>query len=363
MRIFEWNLEDGFDYLCVTTNREAKDFTRKILSTPVLSTYSEDGDYYFLISLQARLLTTPPSLDYIFGCGQPPYGSEIFNVQIDPMRLKWVPFEQMQLSYTQDGMGVAIADIVGSRFVIRQAQDNLDMYDLYDSASSFSHISILYGAALEAMSKICSDFAPDWIEYDDEARMASEKIRQTLRYYGDLYPLAGYPDAYQRWLYTYKARPYESDSLDELVLAAAAGLQARSAQEARALAKVSLATTNAKESMIKAAEYYASTLYALKTNEHLLEKWEQTKVHKSAPVKLVRSVISFVFSCSSFEEVLLSAIMDHQSVIFCALACALAEQCFSVPSYLKKKAAVLLAPALACAVYAGSQAAAGSFNQ
>lgn len=375
MRQFEWKRADGYDRLCLCTKNEAESLVSRYPGQLNVQDFSYQSTYYFLASSKNRIFSPLPGLDYAFEYeNEAPYGQEIENDLLPVDVWPLVPFHKTQLPGCAAYMGAIIGELAGIRYKFAKPQKSLCAADFIDEAARFGDETVIVTATAAGLKNALENTGPDWLEDEVQEEYIIACVRNALRYYGDLYPNAGYDGDYLRWLYTYKAKNCSSRQSDVLLRAIPAGWMAKSLEEAQTLGKLVCLASNDNEEAIKACQLVAGVLYILKTTKdrheardfadfmtELPQNARQAREMNDSVLSAAAACIWCVLDSTNFSNAIIRAIELHkESDRMAAITGGMAEALYLIPYYLKKKAAGRLSDYLACVLYDAACCAPGA---
>ena len=142
-------------------------------------------------------------------------------------------------------IGAIIGDIVGSRFEFNNHRSK--DFELFTKDNELTDDSIMTLAVADILlNNKVND--PD-------------KIIDTFKYYGKLYPYAGYGGMFSKWLDSENPKPYNSYGNGSAMRVSPVGFYAKSLEETLELAKVTAEVSHNHPQGIKGAQSIAASIY------------------------------------------------------------------------------------------------------
>ena len=150
--------------------------------------------------------------------------------------------------------GAILGDIIGSPYEFDRGNKSKE-FPLFSSESHFTDDTVMTVAVAEALMDCASDST------DDEIR---QKLVDSMRKYGKLYPNAGYGNRFMVWLLS-NPKPYNSYGNGSAMRVSPAAWLYNDMETVRRMARLSADVTHNHPEGIKGAEATASAIFLART--------------------------------------------------------------------------------------------------
>lgn len=244
-------------------------------------------------------------------------------------------------------LGAIIGDIVGSRFEWNNI--NTKDFTLLTPDCFFTDDTVMTAAVANAIMECNGDYAD-----------LGECTVQSMRQIGRNYPGCGYGASFQEWLFSEKARPYNSYGNGAAMRISACGVAARSLKEAKQLShEVTVVTHNHPEGL-KGAEATAAAIYMALTGssiDSIRDYIHQMYYPMDFTLNEIRDSYQFNETCqgtvpqaieaflesTDFEDAIRNAIsIGGDSDTLAAITGGIAEAYYGIPLSLRRAATAYL---------------------
>ena len=242
--------------------------------------------------------------------------------------------------------GAILGDIIGSPYEFDRGNKSKD-FPLFSRNSRFTDDSVMTLAVADAFLSI----APNTDDADIRRRLI-----QSMQFYGQTFPHAGYGGMFRRWLKDPNPQPYGSYGNGSAMRVSSVGWLFDDLQTVRHMARLSAEVTHNHPEGIKDAEATASAIYLARTGSTKAEikAYIEANFHYdlSRTCDEIRPAYRHVESCQetvpeaitaflegeSFEDVIRTAVsMGGDCDTLTAIAGSIAEGFYGVPEELKQQ--------------------------
>lgn len=148
-------------------------------------------------------------------------------------------------------LGAIIGDIVGSPYEFDRGEKS-KKFPLFSNASRFTDDSVMTIAVASALMKVNAN---------DTDKSIKAKIGDEMRYFGKLFPNAGYGYRFSQWLFNDKMDAYNSYGNGSAMRVSAISWLYDNIDDVRHVARLSAEVTHNHPEGIKGAESVASTIF------------------------------------------------------------------------------------------------------
>ena len=242
--------------------------------------------------------------------------------------------------------GAILGDIIGSPYEFDQGYKTKD-FPLFSPNSTYTDDSVMTLAVADAFLSI----APNTDDADIRRRLI-----QSMQFYGQTFPHAGYGGMFRRWLKDTNPQPYGSYGNGSAMRVSSAAWLFDDLQTVRHMARLSAEVTHNHPEGIKGAEATASAIYLARTGSTKAEikAYIEANFHYdlSRTCDEIRPAYRHVESCQetvpeaitaflegeSFEDVIRTAVsLGGDCDTLTCIAGSIAEGFYGVPEELKKQ--------------------------
>ncbi len=255
-------------------------------------------------------------------------------------------------------LGAIIGDICGSVYEFRNCKD-YNKIELFAESCRFTDDSVMTVAVGQTLMDMCG-------AENDGRTLADwkELLVKNMKYYGRLYPHAGYGGTFSGWLRMQNPEPYNSWGNGSAMRASAAGWLAKSLPEALELAEFTASVTHNHPEGIKGAQAIAGAVYLAKNGadkEQIRAFAESLGYVFDFTCDSLRPGYEFDVSCQgsvpqalevffesrNFENCIRLAIsLGGDSDTIADMAGAVGEAFYGIPAWMKEKAYEVLPDSL-----------------
>lgn len=251
--------------------------------------------------------------------------------------------------------GAILGDIIGSPYEFDQGNKSKD-FPLFSPRSTYTDDSVMTLAVAEAFLE-CPPKAEE-----EEIR---QKLTDTLRQYGQLYPRVGYGLGFRYWLVRPDPQPYGSYGNGSAMRVSSAGWLFDDLETVRHMARLSAEITHNHPEGIKGAEATASAIYLARTGStkeeirdyielnfdydlsRTCDEIRPTYRHVESCQETVPEAITAFLEGESFEDVIRTAVsLGGDCDTLTCIAGSIAEGFYGVPEELKRQCRERLPEAL-----------------
>ena len=242
--------------------------------------------------------------------------------------------------------GAILGDIIGSPYEFDRGNKSKD-FPLFSRNSRFTDDSVMTLAVADAFLSI----APNTDDADIRRRLI-----QSMQFYGQTFPHAGYGGMFRRWLKDPNPQPYGSYGNGSAMRVSSAGWLFDNLETVRHMARLSAEVTHNHPEGIKGAEATASAIFLARTGSTKAEikTYIEANFHYvlSRTCDEIRPAYRHVESCqetvpeaitaflegNSFEDVIRTAVsLGGDCDTLTAIAGSMAEGFYGVPEELKQQ--------------------------
>lgn len=254
--------------------------------------------------------------------------------------------------------GAILGDIIGSPYEFDQGNKTKD-FPLFSPRSSYTDDSVMTVAVADAFL----DAGPDAGEKEIKKLLVSK-----MRFFGALFPYAGYGGMFRRWLNSWDPKPYGSCGNGSAMRVSSVGWLFHDLETVRKMARFSAEVTHNHPEGIKGAEATASAIYLARTGSTKAEirafieenfHYDLSRTcdeirpsyhHVETCQETVPEAITAFLEGSSFEDVIRTAVsLGGDCDTLAAIAGSIAEGFYGVPKELKQACRAAL-PEKLCSV-------------
>ena len=242
--------------------------------------------------------------------------------------------------------GAILGDIIGSPYEFDRGNKSKD-FPLFSRNSRFTDDSVMTLAVADAFLSI----APNTDDADIRRRLI-----QSMQFYGQTFPHAGYGGMFRRWLKDPNPQPYGSYGNGSAMRVSSAGWLFDDLGTVRHMARLSAEVTHNHPEGIKGAEATASAIYLARTGSTKAEikaymeqqfHYDLSRTcdeirpdyhHEESCQKTVPEAITAFLEGDSFEDVIRTAVsLGGDCDTLTAIAGSMAEGFYGVPEDLKQQ--------------------------
>ena len=242
--------------------------------------------------------------------------------------------------------GAILGDIIGSPYEFDRGNKSKD-FPLFSRNSRFTDDSVMTLAVADAFLSI----APNTDDADIRRRLI-----QSMQFYGQTFPHAGYGGMFRRWLKDPNPQPYGSYGNGSAMRVSSAAWLFGDLETVRHMARLSAEVTHNHPEGIKGAEATASAIYLARTGSTKAEikAYIETNFHYdlSRSCDEIRPTYRHVESCQetvpeaitaflegeSFEDVIRTAVsLGGDCDTLTCIAGSMAEGFYGIPEELKQQ--------------------------
>ena len=239
--------------------------------------------------------------------------------------------------------GAILGDIIGSPYEFDRGNKSKE-FPLFSSKSHFTDDTVMTVAVAEALM----DCSPD--STDDEIR---QKLVDSMRKYGKLYPSAGYGNRFMLWLLS-NPKPYNSYGNGSAMRVSSVAWLYNDMETVRRMARLSADVTHNHPEGIKGAEATASAIFLARTGHSKAEikayieqefgyslnrtcdEIRPTYFHVESCQETVPEAITAFLEGNDFEDVIRTAVsLGGDCDTLTAIAGSIAEGFYGVSDELK----------------------------
>lgn len=240
--------------------------------------------------------------------------------------------------------GAILGDIIGSPYEFDRGNKSKD-FPLFSRNSRFTDDSVMTLAVADAFLSI----APNTDDADIRRRLI-----QSMQFYGQTFPHAGYGGMFRRWLKDPNPQPYGSYGNGSAMRVSSAGWLFDNLETVRHMARLSAEVTHNHPEGIKGAEATASAIYLARTGSTKAEikayieenfhynlsrtcdEIRPTYRHMESCQETVPEAITAFLEGRSFEDVIRTAVsLGGDCDTLTCIAGSIAEAFYGVPEELK----------------------------
>ncbi len=241
--------------------------------------------------------------------------------------------------------GAILGDIIGSPYEFDRGNKSKE-FPLFSKASEYTDDSVMTVAVADAFLSVSPE-----AEETEIKRMLVEK----MRFFGNLFPDAGYGCMFYNWLWSRHPEPYGSYGNGSAMRVSSAGWLFDDLETTRKMARLSAEVSHNHPEGIKGAESIASAIYLARTGSTKAEikTYIEENFHYdlSRTCDEIRPAYRHVETCqetvpeavtaflegSSFEDVIRTAVsLGGDCDTLTCIAGAMAEAFYGVPEELKE---------------------------
>ena len=242
--------------------------------------------------------------------------------------------------------GAILGDIIGSPYEFDRGNKSKD-FPIFSRNSKFTDDSVMTLAVADAFLSI----APNTDDADIRRRLI-----QSMQFYGQTFPHAGYGGMFRRWLKDPNPQPYGSYGNGSAMRVSSAAWLFGDLETVRHMARLSAEVTHNHPEGIKGAEATASAIYLARTGSTKAEikAYIETNFHYdlSRSCDEIRPTYRHVESCQetvpeaitaflegdSFEDVIRTAVsLGGDCDTLTCIAGSMAEGFYGIPEELKQQ--------------------------
>ena len=240
--------------------------------------------------------------------------------------------------------GAILGDIIGSPYEFDRGNKTKD-FPLFSRNSKFTDDSVMTLAVADAFLSI----APNTDDADIRRRLI-----QSMQFYGQTFPHAGYGGMFRRWLKAPNPQPYGSYGNGSAMRVSSAGWLFDNLETVRHMARLSAEVTHNHPEGIKGAEATAIAIYLARTGSTKAEikayieanfhydlsrtcdEIRPTYHHVESCQETVPEAITAFLEGESFEDVIRTAVsLGGDCDTLTCIAGSIAEAFYGVPEELK----------------------------
>lgn len=241
-------------------------------------------------------------------------------------------------------LGAIIGDIVGSPYEFDRGEKS-KKFPLFSNASRFTDDSVMTIAVASALMKVNAN---------DTDKSIKAKIGDEMRYFGKLFPNAGYGYRFSQWLFNDKMDAYNSYGNGSAMRVSAISWLYDNIDDVRHVARLSAEVTHNHPEGIKGAESVASTIFLARQGKSKedIKKYIEDEFgydlnrscdeirpnyhHVESCMETVPEAITAFLEGSDFEDVIRTAIsLGGDCDTIAAIAGSIAEAHYVIPEDIK----------------------------
>ena len=241
--------------------------------------------------------------------------------------------------------GAIIGDIIGQPYEWHNIKTK--SFTLFSDTPHFTDDSVMTIAVCDGILKA---------EINASKKEMKKSIIESMHFWGEKYPNAGYGGMFKKWLQKKSYRSYKSFGNGSAMRVSSIGWFFDSIERTREVARWSAEVTHNHKEGIKGAEAVAAAIYLARTGKPKLDikKYieKEFKYDCSRTCEQIRSDYCFNSSCQEtcpqaitaflegkdFEDVIRNAIsLGGDSDTLTAIAASIAEAFYGIPDYFKIK--------------------------
>lgn len=243
-------------------------------------------------------------------------------------------------------LGAIIGDIVGSPYEFDRGEKS-KKFPLFSNASRFTDDSVMTIAVASALMKVNAN---------DTDKSIKAKIGDEMRYFGKLFPNAGYGYRFSQWLFNDKMDAYNSYGNGSAMRVSAISWLYDNIDDVRHVARLSAEVTHNYPEGIKGAESVASTIFLARQGKSKedIKKYIEDEFgydlnrscdeirpnyhHVESCMETVPEAITAFLEGSDFEDVIRTAIsLGGDCDTIAAIAGSIAEAYYVIPEDIKRE--------------------------
>ena len=243
-------------------------------------------------------------------------------------------------------LGAIIGDIVGSPYEFDRGEKS-KKFPLFSNASRFTDDSVMTIAVASALMKVNAN---------DTDKSIKAKIGDEMRYFGKLFPNAGYGYRFSQWLFNDKMDAYNSYGNGSAMRVSAISWLYDNIDDVRHVARLSAEITHNHPEGIKGAESVASTIFLARQGKSKedIKKYIEDEFgydlnrscdeirpnyhHVESCMETVPEAITAFLEGSDFEDVIRTAIsLGGDCDTIAAIAGSIAEAHYVITEDIKRE--------------------------
>ena len=243
--------------------------------------------------------------------------------------------------------GAILGDIIGSRFEFDRGDKTKD-FELFTDESCYTDDTVMTLAVADALMEAGKDAGEDVIK---------EALIRKMKYYGNLFPNAGYGGMFFRWLFTNETRPYGSYGNGSAMRVSSAGWLYDTLDRTRQVARWTAEVTHNHVEGIKGAEAVACVMFLAREGRdkeyikdfvvkefgydlsRTLDEIRPDYFHIETCQQTVPEAVTAFLEGEDFEDVIRNAVsLGGDCDTLTCIAAAMGECFYGCPEDLKKEA-------------------------
>lgn len=233
-------------------------------------------------------------------------------------------------------LGAMIGDIVGSIYEFHNHRSK--EFELFNKDCFFTDDSVMTAAVASAL-------------------IYNTDVVDSLKFYGKIYPTAGYGCSFRKWLFVGGRKPYYSYGNGSAMRVSSVGWMANAEKEVKKISKKVTAVTHNHPEGIKGAEATAMAIFMARKGhkkaeikQRMLEYYPEIanmdykqlvksyRFNETCQNTVPQAIYCFLIS-DSFEDCLRTSVsIGGDTDTLCAISCAIAEAFYGIPENIKKGA-------------------------
>lgn len=239
--------------------------------------------------------------------------------------------------------GAIVGDIVGSKFEFLNYRDK--DFELFDEDSFYTDDSVMTIAICKAI-----------LDCKGNYNELSEKVIESMKFLGEIYPYAGYGGMFCKWLQSENPQPYNSFGNGAAMRVSAVAYEAETLEEVKKLSKLVTEVTHNHPEGLKGAEATAVAIFLARigTKKDKIKEYIEKYYYKlDFTIDEIRDDYSFDETCqgsvpqalecffesTDFEDTIRLAIsLGGDSDTIGAISGSIAGAYYGVPAYMKEQA-------------------------
>ena len=240
--------------------------------------------------------------------------------------------------------GAVIGDIVGSRFEFFNNKKGKE-FELFNEDSTYTDDTVMSLAICKALMECNGNYSE-----------LSNKTIKNMKYFGEIYPFAGYGGMFDQWLVTPDAKPYNSFGNGAAMRISGVAYEATTIDQVKRLSKLVTEVTHNHPEGIKGAEAIAVAIFLARIGKdkmQIKEYIEKNYYSLNFTIDEIRDDYSFDETCQgsvpqalecffeseNFEDAIRIAIsLGGDSDTIGAMVGSIAEAYYGIPNYIKESA-------------------------
>ena len=249
-------------------------------------------------------------------------------------------------------LGAIIGDICGSVYEFDNCKD-FDRIELFADGCSFTDDTVMTIAVAQALMDADNNVSG---RFDTKEELFGALLPKSMRYYGEVFPYAGYGGRFATWLQIWDPKPYNSYGNGSAMRVSSVGWAFNTLEETLRFAEISAAVTHNHPEGIKGAKAVAGAVFLARNGadkkavrdiveglgydlDFTIDEIRPSYRHDESCQNSVPQGIKCFLESTDFEQCIrLTLSLGGDCDTTAAMSGAIAEAFYGVPDWMKEEA-------------------------